>query len=190
MTSKLSKAREAVVEFLKSANPEDEFFLVNFSNTAEVAVPFTTSGAEIQNRLMYATNKGRTALLDAVYLALQTMKDARNSRKAILIISDGGDNQSRYTETEVRRLTQEAGVWIYAIGVYSNVPVILPEEERGGPELLSKLARETGGRHFAVEKTADLPAAAARFHSNCATSTCWATGPPTFRTTAVSTRGR
>src|ERR1035441_5320548 len=149
MSSKLPKAREAVVEFLKSANPDDEFFLVNFASTAEVAVPFTTNGAEIQNRLMYATTKGKTALLDAVYLALETMKDARNPHKALLIISDGGDNDSRYTETEVRRAVRETGMWIYAIGVYGSEVVTLPEEESGGPKLLMDLAEETGGRHFA-----------------------------------------
>src|SRR5271165_5815642 len=71
MAGKLQKAREAVVQFLQSANPDDEFFLVNFSSKAEVAVPFTTSGPEIQNRLMYATTKGKTALLDAIHLSLE-----------------------------------------------------------------------------------------------------------------------
>ena len=162
MAPKLSEARNAVVEFLKTANPDDEFFLVNFSTTAEVAVPFTTSGAEIQNRLMYAATKGKTALFDALHLALETMKDARNPRKALLIISDGGDNDSRYTRSEIRRAMRETDVWIYAIGVYSDQPVTLPEEERGGPKLLADLAQDTGGRHFAVFKSKELPEAAAK----------------------------
>jgi VWFA-related protein len=162
MAHKLPQARAAVIEFLKSANPEDEFFLVNFSTSAEVAVPFTTSGPEIQNRLMYATNKGKTALLDAIHLAVDTMKDARNPRKALLIISDGGDNDSRYTKLEIRKALRETDIWVYAIGVYSNVSVTLPEEERGGPTLLSELAEETGGRHFAVFEPKELPDAAAK----------------------------
>ena len=162
MTNKLPKAREAVGEFLKSANPDDEFFLVNFAGTPELTVPFTTSAGEIQNRLMYATSKGKTALLDAVNLAMQCMKDARNPRKALLIISDGGDNDSRYTETEIRRMVRETGVWIYAIGVYAATTPTLPEEERGGPKLLSDLAEETGGRHFPVQSAGELPAAAAK----------------------------
>jgi VWFA-related protein len=162
MAGKLAKAREAVVEFLKCANPDDEFFLVNFSSKAELAIPFTTSGPEIQNRLMYATTKGKTALLDAVYVALTNMRDARNPRKALLIISDGGDNDSRYTETEIRRAVRETGVWIYAIGVYAGGLVALPEEERGGPKLLTELAEETGGRHFAVHSATELPGAAAK----------------------------
>jgi VWFA-related protein len=162
MKSKLGKARDAVIEFLKSANPDDEFFLVNFSDTADIAVPWTTSGAEIQSRLMYATTKGKTALLDAIHLAMDTMKDARNPRRALLVISDGGDNDSRYTKTDIRNALREANVWIYALGVYGNEPVMLPEEERGGPFLLSQLAEQTGGRHFAIERLSDLPAAAAK----------------------------
>jgi Ca-activated chloride channel family protein len=162
MKSKLEKAREAVSEFLKGANPDDEFFLVNFAEKPEVAVPFTTNGAEIQSRLMYATTKGKTALLDAIHLALETMKDARNPRKALLIISDGGDNDSRYTKTEIRNATRETDVWIYALGVYGNEPVMLPEEERGGPWLLADLAEHTGGRHIAILKPAELPPAAAK----------------------------
>lgn len=162
MKSKLEKAREAVIEFLKGANPDDEFFLVNFAEQAELAVPFTTSGGEIQSRLMYATTKGKTALLDAIHLALETMKEARNPRKALLIISDGGDNDSRYTKTEIRNATRETDVRIYALGVYGNEPVMLPEEERGGPWLLSDLAEHTGGRHIPILKPAELPAAAAK----------------------------
>ena len=162
MAGKLTKAREAVVEFLKSANPEDEFFLVNFASTAQLAVPFTDSPGEIQTRLMYATTKGKTALLDAVYLALSTMRQARNPRKALLIISDGGDNDSRYTEMEIRKTVRETEVSIYAIGIYAGGSVVLPEEERGGPKLLSNLADETGGRHIAIENVRDLPAAAAK----------------------------
>ena len=162
MKSKLPKAREAVVEFLRSANPDDEFLLVNFASSAEVAVPWTTNGSEIQNRLMYATTKGRTALLDAIHLAMDSMRDARNPRKALLIISDGGDNNSRYTKTEIRDAMRETDVWVYAIGVYPNGPVILPEEERGGPLLLSQLAEQTGGRHFAVFDAKDLPQVAVK----------------------------
>ena len=162
MKSKLEKAREAVIEFLKGANPDDEFFLVNFAEKAELAVPFTTSGGDIQSRLMYASTKGKTALLDAIHLALETMKDARNPRKALLVISDGGDNDSRYTKTEIRNATRETDVRIYALGVYGNEPVMLPEEERGGPWLLADLAEHTGGRHIPILKPAELPAAAAK----------------------------
>ena len=102
MTGKLQKSREAMHQFLRFANPEDEFFLVEFRNRARLTVPFTTDIAEIQDRLFNAEPKGKTALLDAVCLAMETLKHARYSRRALLILSDGGDNDSRYSETEMQ----------------------------------------------------------------------------------------
>jgi Ca-activated chloride channel family protein len=162
MAGKLAKAREAVAEFLKSANPGDEFFLVNFNGTAELAVPFTTDSDEIQTRLMSAGSKGKTALLDAVYLALHYIKNARNPHKALLVISDGGDNDSRYSERETRKMVQETDVRIYAIGIYARGLQTFPEEERSGPKLLTDIAEQSGGRHFAVQDTNELPDAAAK----------------------------
>src|SRR5579883_875325 len=102
MGRKLEKSRLAVAQFFKTANPEDEFLLVQFSDSAELVQPFTTNVEEIQNRVTFTQSKGRTALLDAIYLGLHEMKKAHNARKALLIISDGGDNSSRYTEGEIR----------------------------------------------------------------------------------------
>src|SRR5712692_7633702 len=100
MGSKLQKSRQAVAQFLKTANPEDEFFLIQFSDGADLIQGFTKNLEEIQNRLMFTQPKGRTALLDALYMGLSETKKARNPRKAVLVISDGGDNNSRYTESE------------------------------------------------------------------------------------------
>ena len=160
MQSKLAKAREAVAEFLRSANPSDEFFLVNFAARAELAVPFTPNPAEIQNRLMFAQPGGRTALLDAVYLALDYMKNARNARRALVVISDGGDNDSRYTAAELRKRLTETSTWVYAIGIYPRGGAVLPEEERGGPQLLAELSDTAGGRQLAIHKADELPDAA------------------------------
>jgi Ca-activated chloride channel family protein len=102
MGAKLQKSRQAAVEFFKTANPSDEFFLVQFNDRPELTQAFTTDTDSIQNVLTFTQSKGRTALLDAVYLAMNEMKKAKNPRKAILIISDGGDNSSRYTETEIK----------------------------------------------------------------------------------------
>ena len=76
---------------------------------------------EIQNRLTFTQAKGRTALLDGVYMAMSHMKKARNPRKAIIILSDGGDNSSRYTESEVKNLVREADVQVYAIGIFEPI---------------------------------------------------------------------
>ncbi|MGH9660070.1 MAG: VWA domain-containing protein [Bryobacteraceae bacterium] len=163
MGSKLSKSRQAVSQFFKTANPEDEFFLVQFNDRAELIQDFTTSLEEIQNRLTFTQAKGRTALLDAVHLGLHTMKKGRNPRKALLIISDGGDNSSRYTESEIKNLVREADVQIYAIGIFESTSARgRTAEELSGPGLLSEMAEQTGGRHFPVENLNDLPDIAAK----------------------------
>jgi VWFA-related protein len=158
MGSKLDKSRQAVAQFFKTANPEDEFFLVQFHDSAELVQPFTTSLEEIQNRLTFTQSKGRTALLDAIYLALHQMKKAKNPRKALLVISDGGDNNSRYTEGEIKNLVKEADSQIYAIGIYEPVSArSRTAEELAGPGLLTDIAEQTGGRQYAVENLNELP---------------------------------
>jgi VWFA-related protein len=163
MGAKLNRSREAVKEFLKTANPEDEFFLVQFNDRPELTVPLTPDTAEVINRLTFTQAKGRTALLDGVYLAMNTMKKARNPRKAILIISDGGDNSSRYTESEVKDRVREADVQIYAIGIFEPAAYRgRTPEEMSGPALLAQITEQTGGRHFAVDNLAELPDVAAK----------------------------
>jgi Ca-activated chloride channel family protein len=163
MGSKLLKSRQAVTQFMKTANPEDEFFLVTFNDRPELVVPMTPDTEEIQNRLTFMTGKGRTALLDGVYMAMNHMKKAKNPRKAILIISDGGDNSSRYTESEVRNAVRESDVQIYAIGIYEPVASRgRTPEEMGGPNLLRELAEQTGGKDFGVDNLAELPDVAAK----------------------------
>lgn len=163
MGPKLEKSRQAVAEFFKTANPEDEGFLVEFNDRPELVHGFTHSFEEIQNKLTFTQSKGRTALLDGVYLALHTMKKARNPRKALLVISDGGDNSSRYTESEIKNLVREADVQIYSIGIYEPVSARgRTPEELSGPGLLTDISEPTGGRHFVVENLSELPDVAAK----------------------------
>ena len=163
MGSKLTKSRQAVVQFCKTANPADEFFLVQFSNQPELSVGFTTDVEDLQSRITFAESKGSTALLDAVYLALHEMKKARNPRKAILVISDGGDNNSRYSEGEIKNLVREADTQIYGIGIYEEYGMRgRTPEELSGPGLLSDLAEQTGGRAYSVGNLNDLPDIAAK----------------------------
>jgi Ca-activated chloride channel homolog len=161
MRDKIAESRRAVVRFLELANPEDEFFLVDFNATAQVTIPFTDDAGLIQNQLLYTRPGGRTALLDAVTLAIDTMKSARNRRRALLIISDGGDNDSRYTEFEIRRRVRESDLWIYSIGFDNHRGAMLPEEDHG-PTLLATLAEASGGRHFAVQNPSEVPDIAAK----------------------------
>lgn len=154
MSNKIDKSRDAVVEFFKTANPEDEFFLITFSEKPEVLADFTTSIEDIQDKLVYATPKGRTALLDAIYLGMSRMRKAKHQKKALLIISDGGDNHSRYTEGEIKAMVKEADVQIYAIGLYDRD--FKTAEEREGPQLLTEVSDVTGGRTFAIGNPNEL----------------------------------
>jgi Ca-activated chloride channel homolog len=156
MTDKIDKSRLAAVQFFRTANPQDEFFLVDFNDRAQLASPFTASVEELQNRLMYTSAEGRTALFDGIYLGLSQMKGAHNAKKALLIISDGGDNHSRYTQADVRNFVKEADVQLYAIGLYEAGGANTPEEQ-AGPGLLSELTDMTGGRTFAVRQIGELP---------------------------------
>src|SRR4051794_206530 len=92
MGNKLEKSRQAVSQFFKTANPEDEFFLVEFNDSPNMVAPFTRNTEEIQNKLTFTQSKGKTALLDGIVMAMNEMKKAKNPRKALLVISDGGDN--------------------------------------------------------------------------------------------------
>ena len=163
MGNKLAKSRQAVSQFFKTANPEDEFFLVQFNDRPELTVPFTRSTEEIQNRLTFTQSKGRTALLDGIYMAMNQMKKAKNPRKALLVISDGGDNSSRYTESEIKNAVREADVQVYAIGIFEPMGSrSRTAEEMAGPGLLNDIAEQTGGRHFAIENLNELPDIAAK----------------------------
>jgi VWFA-related protein len=163
MGQKLQKSRQAANEFFKTSNPSDEFFLVQFNDRPELMVPFTTDTGKIQSTLTFTQSKGRTALLDSVYLAMHEMKKARNPRKALLIISDGGDNSSRYTETEIKNAVREADVQIFGIGIFESMGGRgRTPEEASGPGLLNELAEQTGGREYPVENVNELPDIAAK----------------------------
>jgi Ca-activated chloride channel family protein len=158
MSNKVSKAREAAIQFFKTANPQDEFFLVSFNERAELTSSFTNSVEDLQSRMMLAVPKGRTALLDAIYLGLSEMRGAHNAKRALLILSDGGDNHSRYNESDIKRLVKEADTQLYAIGIFDPIGSRnRTPEELAGPSLLSELTEMTGGRVFNVERLDDLP---------------------------------
>jgi Ca-activated chloride channel homolog len=163
MSNKVGKAKEAALQFFKTANPQDEFFLVSFNERAELMSTFTNSVEDLQSRLLTLSAKGRTALLDAIYLGLSEMKTARNAKRALLIISDGGDNNSRYNEKDIKRLVREADTQLYSVGIFdpfeyrSRTP-----EELNGPSLLTEVTELTGGRAFTVENINELPDIAAK----------------------------
>jgi Ca-activated chloride channel homolog len=163
MANKLGKAKEAAFQFFKTANPEDEFFLVGFNEHAQLLSPFTSNVEDLQSRMLSASAKGKTSLLDAIYLGLSQMRGAHSGKRALLIISDGGDNSSRYNEKDIKRFVREADTQLYSIGIFdpfeyrSRTP-----EELNGPTLLNEMTELTGGRAFTVENLNDLPDIAAK----------------------------
>jgi VWFA-related protein len=164
MGPKLTKSRAAVTEFIRTANPQDEFNLIQFNDRVHLMAPFTNEGDEILSRLTYLEAHGRTALLDAICLALDELKTkARHQRKAILIISDGGDNSSRYSAREVKRRVREADVQVYSIGIVEPlIGRIRSIEELSGPALLDSIAHDSGGRLFEVSDLNGLSDIAAK----------------------------
>ncbi len=163
MDYKLRSARDAATQLLKAFNKDDEAFLVEFGDTSKLSVPFTGRTDEIKKALLNAQPGGLTAMLDAINAGLREMNNAKNPRKAIVIVSDGGDNHSHYTSAEIEALVRAADVQIYAMGVFEPVLSFgLTPEEISGPRLLSEIATQTGGRAFSAALSSDLPSVAAR----------------------------
>jgi VWFA-related protein len=163
MRPKLHKAREAVAALLNEANREDEFFLVKFSTHPELVVPMTRRREEIKRRVETLQVRGATALLDAVTLAMEEMKKARHTRKAIIIISDGEDNSSRCSMSQFKAVMRESDALIYAIGIDSGIPIANSRSQHvSGSAFLREIAEQTGGRLTEVQKLKQLPEVATR----------------------------
>jgi Ca-activated chloride channel family protein len=158
MDLKTDTSHGAVSEFLKTMNGQDEAFLIQFSDRAEVVQEFTGRTKEIETRMAALKTGGLTALLDAVELGVREMKKAKNPRKALVIVSDGGDNNSRYTGTDIKDIVKEADTQIYAMGVFEpNFFAGLSAELVSGPRLLAQIADQTGGRAFGASEFSQLP---------------------------------
>lgn len=158
MGDKMDRVQEAVAQFCDDANPQDEYFMITFSDTPRLATDFTSSPDDLKKELLFAQPKGRTSLLDAIYMGLRKMKDAKYGKKALLIISDGGDNHSRYGERDVKSAAKESDVMIYSIGTFDRY--VSTVEERRGPFLLSEISEPTGGRAFTLDNPREMPAVA------------------------------
>ena len=157
MYGKVERSSQAVVQFLRTANPSDEFFLIGFADRPELLVDFTSSAEDIQDGISKVIPEGRTALLDAVYLGLDTMQRARNERKVLLIVSDGGENHSRYNIKDVWSVVEEAGIQICTMGIFDEAP--RTNAEHWGPDLLRALSNVTGGRVFPIHSLKKIGAA-------------------------------
>jgi Ca-activated chloride channel homolog len=157
MANKLNLAKEAAVQFLKTTNSADEVFLIGFGTHAELITSFNNNLEDLQNRLFMASATGSTSLLDAIQLGIIEMRSARNTRRALLIISDGGDNHSRYSEGDLKKMLREADTQLYAIGIFEPAGYHRPTlTDFNGPMLLDELTELTGGRCYTVRNRNDL----------------------------------
>ena len=145
MKNRIRSSIEALRQIFQTCIPGDEFFLVRFSDDARLLTGFTSSPEAIYEKLGLIRPQGWTALLDAIFLGIHQMKHAQNSRRALLVLSDGADNNSRYTAAEVRQMVVEADARVFAIGLFT----------RARP--LQQLAEETGGRMLEAHNVSELP---------------------------------
>jgi Ca-activated chloride channel homolog len=154
MAPKLQEARKAFTELVKTSNPQDDLGLVVVNDKPRVARHLDDSINEIQAAVDGLQPDGATALWDGMYLGIKELKNSRYQRKAMVVISDGGDNHSRYSESELKSLLEEADVDVYAIGVFDRYATRL--EEKKGPVQLDEVTSVTGGRVFSAHDTAEL----------------------------------
>lgn len=159
MKDKIDTARQALKQFFETSNPEDDYFVIGFSDRPALIADTSRSAATIEDELTFAVPNGNTALLDSIYAGLSKLRRARYKRRALVIISDGGDNHSRYTANEIKSLVQEADVEIYALGIFSKV--FKTYEEWAGERLLTGITESTGGRTIKINDLEELPGAAA-----------------------------
>jgi Ca-activated chloride channel family protein len=160
MTDKVDAEREAVSEFFKNANPEDDYFVVAFSSHPEMLTEVTQSIGTIQTKLGAVVPNGSTAMLDAISTAMTRLRTAKYKRRALLIISDGGDNSSHHKYREIKSLVRDSDVEVYAIGLFDTA-FFKTYEEYMGKKWLSDITDATGGRTVTVDNVSKMGEAAA-----------------------------
>jgi len=156
MREKFKIARQAPAELFKQLNPDDESFLITVSDRPQIRQDFTSAFQDLQNALLFTNPDGTTSLLDGVYMGLQQLKKAHNTRKALIVVSDGGDNNSRYTLRELATLAAESDTQIFSICLFEHPQTI---EEQDGPELLTKLAQASGGINYLIRQVNEMQSA-------------------------------
>lgn len=152
---KIIKARDALSKFVDTSHPMDEYFLIAFNKRAQLLLDRTRDGKAVLDKLQMVQPKENTALYDAVYLGVDKVTRGAHQKRALIIISDGQDNNSRYTFSDVRKQLKESDVSVYAIG-------ILDGKDSGsmdgikGQAYLDELTGVTGGRSFYPQTNAEL----------------------------------
>jgi Ca-activated chloride channel homolog len=151
---KIKKARNALERFINTSHPMDEYFLIAFNSKAQLLLDRTRNGEAVLQKLTLIQPKANTALYDAVYLGIERVTRGTHQKKAILIISDGQDNNSRYNFTEVRRMSKESDVNIYSVGIFDGADA--NSFGLQGQGFLSELASVTGGQAFFPQTNVEM----------------------------------
>ena len=189
MADKFDTERAAVSEFFKNANAQDDYFVITFSNRPELVADSTQSIADIQSSLDTQIPSGNTALFDAVSMAVARMRTAHYRRRALLIISDGGDNHSRHHLKEIKNLVQDSDVDIYAIGIF-DIGFFKTLEESVGKKWLNKITDATGGQTIAVNPRPKRPKPQQPSAGRCGTIMCSVIGQERRRTAMVGEKSK
>jgi Ca-activated chloride channel homolog len=167
MGFRLGTARTVASEVLKPTAPLDQVSLVQASDEPAVVSGFESGAERSLSQLEFVRARGGSALLDGIYLGLRQATSGRNERKVLVVISDGGDNRSRYTESEIANAIRESGVRLFIVGM--NDPIdgstTIAGEQAAGAALLSRLAVRTGGGYFNVTRHSDAPVIAAELRA-------------------------
>jgi Ca-activated chloride channel homolog len=147
----IPEGRHAAAEFLKLADPKDEFFLVEFDSRPRLTVPLSGETEQINTEVLFTKSGGSTALIDALYMGIHEMAKSKKGKKALVLISDDGENNSRYTPTEIRRIVRESDVLIYSVVVAGESG----SDQRYGQGLMKEIS-ETSGAHMFYAGTGNL----------------------------------
>ncbi len=157
MKFKRPRVNQAAITFAKTSNPEDEVFLINFNDQVFLDQDYTRNLDDLTDALDHIDARGGTALYDAVYLALEHIREGQEEKKAILVITDGQDTESRYRFDTVLEFARESYASIYLIGLFDKLSE-LTRKERKAAKLLKQLSEETGGKYFFPESVDEVHA--------------------------------
>ena len=176
MRTKQAEAVTAALAFVHSSNPDDEVFVVTFDDHASLGLPPNTSFSHDTNELRAAllgrTPEGKTALYDALVLAADHLRKGKWENKALLLISDGGDNNSAHTITEAIQAVQNSWAAVYAIALYD------PDEPEHNLAVLHRLSKMSGGEDFAPKELAEIRPLCVRIAEDLRASYTVAYTPP------------